>query len=62
MIHRFWQVNWSNDRTSDPVPADRVLARFASQVKTWVRDNPQSAFVAAIAAGFVVGLLTKEQK
>jgi hypothetical protein len=40
MIHRFWQVNWSNDRTSDPVPADRVLARFASQVKTWVRDNP----------------------
>lgn len=62
MIHRFRQVNWSNERTSDPVPADRAFATFVSQVKTWVRDNPQSAFVAAIAAGFVVGLLTKERK
>lgn len=62
MIHRFRQVNWSNERRSDHVHADRVFAEFASQVKTLVRENPQSTLVVAIAAGFVVGLLLKERK
>lgn len=62
MINRIEQLNWSNGRTSDPVQAEYVPAEFASHVKIWVRENPPSAFVAAIAAGFVIGLLTKVRK
>ena len=62
MIHRFKQMHWSKGQTTNPVQTDHVIEQIASEVKTWVKGNPQSAFVVAVAAGFVVGLLTKEQK